>query len=111
MFEKCFFSKDANNVLKNSPSPQMKFEGPKCYVVDPPIDFYCVFKKKLIRQWRVTVLTFHCLIDHLWSGAHLGLEIDADEQTILKYILEYVLNCSSQMKSKSMGLFLNKSMI
>ena len=48
---------------------------------------------------------------HPWSGQHLGLEIDADEQTILKYILEYVLNCSSQMKSKSMGLFLNKSMI
>ena len=48
---------------------------------------------------------------HTWSGQHLGLDIDADEQTILKYILEYVLNCSSQMKSKSMGLFLNKSMI
>ena len=53
----------------------------------------------------------HSLMDHPWSGQHLGLEIDADEQTILKYILEYVLNCSSQMKSKSMGLFLNKSMI
>ena len=53
----------------------------------------------------------YCLFNHPWSGQHLGLEIDADEQTILKYILEYVLNCSSQMKSKSMGLFLNKSMI
>ena len=48
---------------------------------------------------------------HPWSGQLLGLKIDADEQTILKYILEYVENCSSQMKSKSMGLFLNKSMI
>ena len=48
---------------------------------------------------------------HTWSGQYLGLEIDADEQTILKYILEYVLNCSSQKKSKSMGLSSNKSMI
>ena len=58
-----------------------------------------------------SILYEETLYDHPWSGQHLGLEIDADEQTILKYILEYVLNCSSQMKSKSMGLFLNKSMI
>ena len=51
------------------------------------------------------------VLKHPWSGQHLGLEMDADEQTILKHILEYVLNCSSQMKSKSMGLFLNKFMI
>ena len=54
---------------------------------------------------------FATLPYHPWSRQHLGLEIDADEQTILKYILEYVLNCSSQMKSKSMWLFSNKSMI
>ena len=63
------------------------------------------FVPLLTRPW------ISVLLDYAWFGQHLGLEIDADEQTILKYILEYVLNCSSQMKSKSMGLFLNKSMI
>ena len=61
-----------------------------------------------VMRWQIDYVLYHT---HTWSGQNLGLEIDADEQTILKYILEYVLNCSSQMKSKSMGLFLNKSMI
>ena len=48
---------------------------------------------------------------HPQSREHLGLKVDARKKTIMKYILEYVLNSSSQMKFKSMGRFLFKSMI
>ena len=37
------------------------------------------------------ILVTRYLPFHTWSGQHLGLEIIADEQTVLKYILEYVL--------------------
>ena len=63
-----------------------------------------------MKMWKMYKCPL-CLTQHPWSGQHLCLKIDADEKTILKYILEYVPNCSSQMKSKSMGLFLKQSMI